>query len=157
MLKKQKNLISSKGCPPPSSKPPLRLPRTDGKVQRMIVAPLAQTSNIKSSSMFTLLSSYKSKKVEFLAIQAIHPTKKIRFFLVLQKRGEGTYLSKSSLFSPIFPSTGTSCAWKKFTFNICAWLLSFVLCLILMYSSKGMITRELERYGSMISHQYLLS
>lgn len=38
--------------------------------------------------MLALLSSYKSKKVEFLAIQAIHPTKKIRFLLVLQKTRE---------------------------------------------------------------------
>lgn len=62
MLKKQKNLIFSKGCPPLSNKPPLRLPRADGNSEKISVFSLAQTSNIKSSSMLVLLSPCKSKK-----------------------------------------------------------------------------------------------
>jgi len=67
----------------------------------MIVFSFAQTSSIKSSSMLTLLSSYKSKKVEFLAIQAIHPTKKIRFLLVLQKTREAILFSIQSIRSDL--------------------------------------------------------
>lgn len=47
MLKKQKNLISSKRCPPPSSKPPLRLPRADGNSEKISVFSLAQTRTVR--------------------------------------------------------------------------------------------------------------
>jgi len=101
VLKKQKNLISSKGCPPPSSKPPLRLPRTDGKIQRMIVATLAQmgrfrewllhpsrrgvTSNLPLSS--PSCPPYKSKKSGVSRYPSDPPHQKDQIFASENKEG----------------------------------------------------------------------